>query len=568
MNTKVETDLRDQPSNKKGNGRFKGKGASKSGGSFNRNHRVKSADEIRVENDVAWHSKYPELFSDATNIAQAYFIGKQYEAIHKQDSNGIISAKYLRQTALAVIHNFLTPGYCNGSNYGINLQARALWIAERNKFRGLGSYQQADLGIVLFGLIDFFASLAQAERLYGIMRRYDVEKRQLPQAYLKAYGLGTFTLGSESIAKFRYSLNTLIEAAHTLCVPTGISALEDAVTLYSCIFQDRESRHSQEFMYLKQGYWLLDEASISTGTALKFVQSRATLGSLTLDSYIEELETQLKALLNSDVVTVVCTDLVSCFADNRIVRLEPLPTDYKVMPVYSEERSLQFHNLDLANIDGGEDYPIANGSPTQELNAEFGNGKLWIYQFDNGIYFVPSETAGTSTKQIGNLWYRVMANAGDVINSHIFDDWKDAITETDFMVGTRMKCRKKTLFVTGTNDAALVFYNFGLYINTKIIFTYYEGSDNTYGYSYEVRNLNVTGIPTNFEMMLSSITSFANGPIITFNRASGEVLQVIGDYDHLVMIPDDTLRDLNDVSMLSLFKVETEYFKEQGPARK
>lgn len=350
-------------------------------------------------NDPAWYGKYPELMRNAGTIPFAHRNGDQLAwNVCGNSSNGILDP-------VIIYDVIMNPGISKDIMSGINVTSTAAWKMLHRRYRGVTSYEQADFGIIQFGIVDFFRNLAEAERIYGVCKYYSLNQKQLPTNLMLALGFDpeSFT----DLADFRLRLNRLILSAKTLCLVRGYSLLDHSQFLFSHIFKDKDTDRAQVFAFRSPGYWVYDPTNVN-GSSLVYVKNSTStiLRNATVNEYflrkasdvLKDLEFQLKALITDTDVDKVCSDTLAFFGNKEepaeLVHLSEIPEEYVVTPIYSDTINRQMHNMTIFGCTAyrADKTPGYVGSTAlydyaSRVPAAFGTPDLRIWQENNVIKF-------------------------------------------------------------------------------------------------------------------------------------------------------------------------------------
>lgn len=558
-------------SGSKKNGSNKGRNQ-RSGGAKGKkdkdNGKKKSNKRLVGENDPEWYTKYPELIKNCTNIPFNKVAGKKFDFA---GSNQGANAGYL-PTGIRI--SFIpTIGKSNYADDAYNTQIRKIWLLMHRKWRGMGKYQSADLGMALFAILNTFGDLARAERMYGVLWNYSVMNRSYPEHVLKALRLDPSVTGA-SLSDFRSDLNMLIEKAKSLCLPKGFAYLDMIVALMGLIFKDSDNIRAQWYLYDSDYYLKYNHTKFTTGGCVEYIPRSYVSGTTTqtFANVISDLRDQLNMLMADDDVTTMCSDIVAAFGE-EVVNFSPMPEDYKVTPVKNESRQLQLHNM---TING----PVAGGDFDSIIKAQL-TGYPWldIYQQGNvckqnlykGFYITNSPTLEeiTSSGTLTGRWVPVKNTTGisnAYVGDKILDTWVDSPDSNHIIEMTRLATTCIDEAITTSPDGGSTNHGRHVYPMTaygNIVVETIEvitGSANGTAVSaLSVQNdVTYLGASTtaSFAQMVAVLSKFDWSPILVYTSYNGSTYDYLFcDLDNYTSITSNDLKRLHEACILSVFKI-------------
>lgn len=434
----------------------------------------------RGHNDISFWNQFPELLNQAGNIAFNNIAG---EAEVMEQSGEIVAPGTVR------IDYLQTVGKASKWSDPVNLQMKALWLDLHRKYRGVGSYESADLAMGMFAICDFFAQIAEAERIYGTYVKYSTLNRNEPRTLLMAEGAPLQVTGIE-LSDYRASLNLLIAAANTLCLPKGIKLFNILIERCSGIYQDSDSPKASRYLF-RTPYWVRYESKLyTTGTALTYQYKPTVIYSNSKDHYdyeplqdiITRLRGQLDALLNDSDVQRMCSDLLACYGNEAVFSLDYLAENASVEVVKFDEITLQFHNMRTA----GSASNLIDSHVPIIINSDgnYDDSELHVYQVDNVVHFDIAQKLSNNTVKLnlGGIGgdYVTVSDAAAYLNSTILpirgslvDTWNvnqpnvDEVTEmTRLVVGTQINTVINSSLTSG-NGAYSELYH-GIFIPLEV----------------------------------------------------------------------------------------------------
>lgn len=407
----------------------------------------KDVEKVARRNDAAWYTKYGDLAENAGRVAFNHRNGE--ELFIDADDSGFRPVEVVNQDPVLVINTILTPGVSDDNTSAINVMSGAMYKALNRKYRGSQSshYQQSDVGIIEFGLIDLFTSISEAERVYALLLKYQLNQKSMPKAMLVAMGID-YTSFEGRLADYRLSLNEMIMTAKGLCLVRGHTLLDHSIFLYSNLFKDKDTERANYFAYVKAGYWKFNPTAFKTGSALEFVPYTASrLGAITvggqvpptemteynfrtMDDILKDISDQLNSFTNDDDVDKVCSDILAWFGneDNSpdVVKLGWIPEELDVNVIYNEDVMKQLHNTTcFSSVDTSifandmvEDQAIFGTDYPADIYADEvvpSVPQLFIFQNHNNIYFnMHICDGGTYVSNLTNKGIHQVFNAGSI----------------------------------------------------------------------------------------------------------------------------------------------------------
>lgn len=505
----------------------------------------------RGSNDLQWWKNYPELLKDVVNIAFNYIPGTSFPIVNS--SNGDDS---LRLGLLASATLRPAIGRSESDADAFNSQIRQLWLDMHRKYRGIGTYEKSDLGIMILAVNAVFETIAKFERVYGVINTYHVGNRAVPYALKEALHISDSL--EQDLADFRYQLNLRISKVKQLCLPKGLSVLMSDIVSLSNIFKDSKDRRAFMFLFDTDLFGIFSAAAISTGGSVLYnkfsnYESAVTPGghaAFTLTNICAILDAQINALLNDDDIARMCSDLIAAYGPENVMQIGYLPDDYKIEPVEDYERLLQFNNLTICG-------PVATIYESSVIDNTAANNFLTngypviIYQHDNVI---------KGKLGVGESGY--VSNSGEEVptidhsnrrakNAEvIFNTWVEQPGETEIMCGTRYTTVCGQLTVVDATHWSQRLYAYGTKVCTVVEVFWYNDSTKVYDYFKIDGSLWDVSFFRSSILNIMRLTQMDWHPTLYVEDASNNV-ELFGDVDNIAKITGDNLARLHEVALLS-----------------
>lgn len=347
-------------------------------------------------NDFSWWSKVPVLLKDAVNLPLNWVPGTALvPGTLTQNGKPGAPSSVLRVDLQNVY------GSEESASGPLNLAARNLYLAMHRKYRGLNAYQAADIAIVIAATIELFILIARIERIYGVINYYAIDDRRLPYALLNAMGI-SYTLADnirDNLSDFRYGINNLIRRAQNVCIPKDLSVLLNKIALYGYVYKDHDDVKAQAIVFdcKETGIYIGDLTD--TGGGVAYVDTSFS-GASSYTTIIDKLNIAVSALVEDSDVLRIYSDFLSYLDPTQFMTLVPLPEEYFVVPVYSEEILHKLHNAYSTGAyyyidDQGENFNFEDFTEVKEMSPNgltfktgysASDGVRKIVQKDNVVY--------------------------------------------------------------------------------------------------------------------------------------------------------------------------------------
>nr|QQM99851.1 putative capsid [Picobirnavirus sp.] len=515
----------------------------------------------QATNDARWWMKYPELSKDAANFVFNTIAGTKLD----------IGPNALNPITWPIVGLAMditpTIGPSRDANDAFNYQMRALWLDMHRKYRGMGSYQSADLGMAIFAIINLFADIARAERVYGVASNFQARNRSYPTALLKAIGVDpTSITNGDAIADFRYQLNYLIAKVQTLCLPKGFSALDCYVGLLSNVFRDSENVRAQWFVYNTPKRIQFSATTFPTGSAILYVD-RTHPGSQSLSDIIADLTEDIDYLLQDDDIARMCSDILAAYGDNGVTTLQYLPEEYTVDATMDDMRKLQLHNTTLVgNVCG----TYIHDDVYPSMQSAFADLNTAIYQVDGVIkhQLAPRHASAMSadtwiflnnTRE--NVYgFKSIDFPADQVRSmyyldrHVVDTWNnDPSDEEKIDILQQITPVTTRNYVdSGITYVAPYFDTYGIYVvNSMHIWTNYNGGSNEFNFDQMVQDQ----YSPSEAMYACKLSQVDWHPKLIFQEM-GNYSFMAWDIDNYSLAPFEAIQRVHESSTLSAFRME------------
>jgi len=302
-----------------------------------------------VPNDPNWYFSDSTLAEQVSRISFNQFIGAPFDL-----GGGRIAATVnLPNVAVAYLNpsaGFTALNYPQRS--GLNMAGFKLYTELSARNSKTTSYAPQDVTVLILALGSLLTMESFMRRLFGITTAYNVRNRMYAKGIAEVMKLNFDDFVSKRadyLAEFNYVLNTV----NKIPFPDNIPYFKKCRTLFDNIYVDSGNSMAQSIITVPESVWVFDEAYSEQGSGLR---TRSVVGNSGLNSftyYLDVFKAQVDALLNSTTLNYVYSDVLAYVSKNpgvALLHLSTLPSDYAVLPMYSETFMLQWRNATICGV--------------------------------------------------------------------------------------------------------------------------------------------------------------------------------------------------------------------------
>lgn len=379
-------------------------------------------------NDPKWYNRFP---GQTVNFADFNFrapVGSKvdygFESLSHDRFPGIM-ALYYAPAAGESEEGLASP---------LNMASNQLYQYTRFENNGSSKYDRGDLMLYLLAMDSAYMFHSYIRRLYGMITAYSNMNRYMPQALMRANRVDYDDL-VQHLAEFRGYINQYADRLHQLPIPATLPYVARHQWMASHVWVDTDTYKAQLYMWVPQYFYkfgietedpytgepYLDYVNPSYGTLLTYADLRAFGDSL------------LVPLVANEDFNLIGSDIIKAFGTNALMRVDPIPSDYKVYPEFSEEVLDQIHNA------------VAVGYPACEEveGSSYFRGHAVYWDASNNT-LVPCDR--TWSPYDTTQTYQILPAAFE--SKKLIDFTKDDISTDDVMVASRLT----TYPVRGVNE--------------------------------------------------------------------------------------------------------------------
>lgn len=383
-----------------------------------------------IHNDPQWYMSDAQLINDVASISFNTALGNPITLRGDAGVNLNVNLP-----GIMTIYTVPTIGISKNANSPVNIAMRRLYTFVRHQNSGHANYDPADLMLYMLAMDSIYTYWAYLVRAYGVAQVFSRTNKYVGDALLRAMSIDPVDIRSH-LADFRAYINTFAGKAMQWCVPRVMTYFLRHNWMYSNIYKDEDDSKSQMYMYVPAGLYQyhptisagaggLQMMPIAVEEKSQVLQPIATPQSFNL--LVSVGNALLDALSGQEDIGIMSGDILKAYGAENLWRIDTIPEDYAVMPVFSEEVLSQIHNTSFASH-----YPILSDGTAAGLSA------FNVFQDTN---------IGT-----GELIFDpIFANANHLGFEELLDFWKEGVTADDIMVATRNKLAGVATSITGVN---------------------------------------------------------------------------------------------------------------------
>lgn len=421
-------------------------------------------------------------------------------------------------------------------------------------------YNAPDQMVLVIAAANIYACLANGIRAYGVAKQYDAMNMYMPEGLLYAMGFDADDI-RKNLSKMWFDLNNLIAQMQQIWVPVDMPLFKRWWWLNTNVYTDADSLKSQFFIFVQNGYYQYAENSDSPNGASALIMKRWKRAAYnTWDQYLSLIQGMIDALVQSEDRGIIFGDILKAYGESNLMKLNPIDSEYKVIPTYSQEVLSQIEN---ATIYAGCRPNQVTHDPAQDSQP-----------------LVESWTPTADDPAITN----VILPGKQILNFH-----HDVVSSDDIMVATRLKAAGVTYdgshfkpAIYGTEICTgMTMYNRNVMVKPFhgiVSQTYGQNVISTDGNYWQFSGLNSQDRAFNatlscddlgayndfdwapfiylFDTTKGSVAEWWNGGKVTpGNNLNITPFRGFGDKQQWTILDGDNLRQLHTVAMYSLFGV-------------
>lgn len=492
--------------------------------------------DSKYDNDPSWYKQLPSLVNNVANLSFNQMVGLPYPQYRVSDHFVPTGRGYNTQPGACIFRVNPNYGWSESATSPINVAAQQLYSVIRQSNSGRINYDRTDLFMTAIALDNAYMLYEEVGRIFKLLTSYQTTNRYMPEKILR--GLGFSPSLVEHLPEVKGLLDMFAYKLASINFPKGFTFMDRHSWLFSNLYKDSDTDRAQLYIFAPGMYYKYEEGVGDVPTHLTPVKHSSLYGTTLITSPSDiatAMNTLLDPLLGSEDISIISGDIAKAFNQGDLIGVTLFESN-GITPVYAPEVLDQIHNLRAVyGVTPSDISPVLT-----DLVA--------------GPYLVnkPLVSKGNGYMSLGQ----------DIYNT--IDLRKSEPDEDDVLVSTRLQY---TLSEYDDDNWAL---HAGTEYVDKIVFLHNAVSESTiqptYSFyemvQYRVINLSSTSISDVADSfrLAATISKFEMCPkmYLGVNDTDHRLERVadIGELDNILPISDDMLNNINEVAMLSLFKLK------------
>lgn len=436
---------------------------------------------------------------------------------------GIMTLKYMP-----------TPGISTSNNSAVNLAARAMYSYVRHANSGHSNYDAPDLMMYLLAMDSMYAFLSWARRLYGYLSFYTQYNRYVPRALIEANGVDYDDLMSDP-ARFRSSLNLLIQSAGALVIPGSLGFIKKHMWMASNCYLDDMSVKAQLYQFVPNGFWIYDEKS---GPGQLTFKTLSDTHLMAIGEIISVGRDIINPLVQSEDINIMSGDILKAYGVDNIFKVGLIEEDYSVVPSYNPAALNIIQNATILQ----SQITAKDNVITQDVS---------VTELGGAILYNP-----TFTHTIGGEYGHCFTNGSRILTMHKDDvDPRDVILATMGMVCTKGEGPKVSVRSCGSEIfVAIIVSHFitteeGPKLKHSIARGYVSALRSEADYAAFIKNGNLVNFFNDHPAQLA-YSKEGTGETAVVKFAAMNL-----DVDNYAIVSPEVLDNIHDASLMAMFNV-------------
>lgn len=502
-------------------------------------------------NDISWYSNNPQMLKDVASLPFGNPMGVPFNRVKEGSTYVTPISSRLNAAVPGIMKLRFTPtlGNPQKAQDALNLAAQQVYSVDRAANSGASNYDKTDVMLMIAAMDSAYMLYASLVRVYKLLRKTDYTNRYRPDALVKCLDFNPSNL-RKNMADFRYVINNFAYQLASINVPDQFDFINRHSWMCSNVYKDANEIKSQFYVFVPDGFYVYTEGSDSNPTSLEYKKITAISGGgnvntgFTLDNIQTMIETIMNPILGSADLGNISGDLAKAFGEGGMIKIPTITEFEELDPIFNEEVLIQIQNADINGY-------VTPAAVVQNLtNLTYGPYLQEQYAFSpqtgnsakallakQDLYHVMSVPSDNPTPELSMIASRLMHlvkytvnNAGAIVNASVKS------------VGSEIIVNAAVYFINDAGEVTL-------------------GSSTLSG----VISMDGTAISSNNLQLIEDFSKFDYAPeliLLQFVDDPGAPasMQYNGDifeYRNFTLVSDESVKDINDVAISSLFKAKS-----------
>lgn len=521
------------------------------------------------DNDPSWYTHIFPLASDVANFNFNIPVGTPFNPlsdVSKLKVNATTDYSINRTTTNGkVIPGIMTfnvspsIGYSADPTSAPNIAAQQMYTIVRKANSGAVNYDKTDLMMTVVAMDNAYMLYEILLRAYRTIGKYDPNSRYMPDGLMYAQGFAPAL--QQDLANFRGVLDLFCYQLGSINIPDEFDFIKRHSWMFTNVYADASSSKAQLYMYRPNGLYVWSEGESSKPSYLKWVSWAKLFGTGEPVSTIAEIQHAIdmvmQPILGSADIGTISGDIAKAFNESGMIQFQPVSQYEALQPVYSMEVIQQMMNSYIIGVGlyngQNSDY---NYNDIWVDNSNLTSGPFLVYtpKFEKSVFTAPH----AFVKHLVNLKQDANVDINMVATRNIITvDW-----ESDNSYGIITSCGTEVV----TSATSYVYSTDGSHVITtkplervfhQVVVMPFDGIAAMAG----VDPTTVTRVVDDLQSMIES-SAFDNQParyvffsqdIAKDQNNTMKYQGIMTDTENYTWLEDQTIKQLNDAALLSLF---------------
>lgn len=293
-------------------------------------------------NDIEWYARNPQLLMDSASISWFNPLGNTVKIADKAiDGINPVPTTMPSIPGIMALRLMQIPGYAKHNTDAVNIAARNMYSWVRHENSGHANYEPADLMMYILAIDSAYAFVAWMRRLYKELMVSSVYNKYLPIANVKSEGVDYDDLMLH-ISDLRWYINQYQVRLGAYMVPHSLPYFSRHMYVFSNLYSDDPNQKGQIYKFVPDGYYVWDDANAGS---LRYVNDANT--AKTFANIVAMGNEILQGITTSEDCGIISGDILRCYGEGGIFKMEPLMPEEIVAPVCNPEMLDQIQNMTI-----------------------------------------------------------------------------------------------------------------------------------------------------------------------------------------------------------------------------